>query len=176
MNSFASNPLSVMGRHWFWPAAVAVCAVNALTLSLDGWQSPHIKEFGVLFDLAVLIPVLYLICYRANRKKALIRAVAFACLGIWAAGHIVPQEHQRILTEIGFIRYLGLAVLVAIEIRIGIEIFRLAFRSKTDDESDAAIKQKAEQEGMPPWAIKLMAWESRVWRKVWSAIRGVFSR
>ena len=34
--------------HWFWLLVFAVCAVNALVLVLDGWESPQIKEIGVL--------------------------------------------------------------------------------------------------------------------------------
>lgn len=171
MNEVSLTPNAFIRSHWFWPVAGAVCVVNALVLLLDGWQSPQIKEFGVLFDFAILIPTLYLICYWATGKRALIRCLAMACLGIWAAGHIVPNENHAILSEVGFLRYIGLAVLVAIEIRIGVEIFKLAFRSKSDSESDAAIQRKAEEEGIPPWVAKLMAWESRLWRKIWSIFR-----
>ena len=171
MTKASLMPTSFIKNHWFWPVAGAVCAVNALVLSLDGWQSPQIKELGVLFDFAILIPVLYLICYRASGKKAVIKCVALACLGIWVAGHIVPNEHHAILSEVGYLRYIGLAVLVAIEIRVGLEIFRLALASKSDIESDEAIQRKAEQDGIPPWVAKLMAWESRLWRKLWSIFR-----
>ena len=171
MTKISENRKLTFKNHWFWPLALAICAVNTLVLSLDGWQSPQIKELGVLFDFAILIPVLYLICYRASGKKAVIKCVAIACLGIWAAGHIVPNEYHVILSEVGFLRYIGLSVLVAIEIRVGLEIFRLALRSKSDSESNAAIQRKAEQEGIPPWVAKLMAWESRLWRKLWSIFR-----
>lgn len=174
MAEISPAPRVALRNHWFWPVAIAVLTVNALVITLDGWQSPQIKEIGVLFDLAVLVPMLYLVCYHQNGKKAFIRALAFMCLGIWAAGHIVPDEHHALLTEMGFLRYIGLAVLIAIQIRIGIEVFRLTFRSKNDDESDSAIKRKAEEEGIPPWVAKLMAWESRVWRKAWLKLRGFF--
>lgn len=174
MTEISPAPRVALRNHWFWPVAIAVLTVNAVVISLDGWQSPRIKEVGVLFDLAVLVPVLYLVCYRQNGKKAFIRAIAFMCLGIWTAGHIVPDENHALLTELGFLRYIGLAVLVALEIRIGIEIFRLTFRSKSDAESDSAIEQKAEAEGSPPWVAKLMAWESRAWRKAWLKLRGLF--
>jgi hypothetical protein len=171
MNEVSVAKSSFLRSHWFWPVAVAVCVVNAFVLGLDGWQSPEIKEFGVLFDLAILLPILYLICYRNTGKRALVRCLAMACLGIWAAGHIVPDENHKILIEVGFIRYVGLAVLVAIEIRIGVEIFKLAFRSGSNSESDMAIQKKAEEEGVPSWVAKLMAWESRVWRKIWTIFR-----
>ena len=174
MNEIISSRKGKFKNNWFWPAGLAVCLVNALVLLLDGWQSPQIKEAGVLFDFAVLIPALYLICYWKIGKKAVVNTIAFACLGIWVAGHIVPSEHHAILNEVGFLRYIGLAVLVAIEVRIGVEIFRLAFRSKNHAESDSAVKRKAEEEGIPPWVANIMAWESRMWRKAWSTIRRIF--
>jgi hypothetical protein len=174
MTEICANKRSTFKDHWFWPLACAVCAVNLMVLLLDGWQSPQIKEFGVLLDFAVVIPMLYLICYWRNGKQALIKATALACLGIWAAGHIVPNEHHAILNEVGLLRYIGLAVLIAIQVKIGIEIFRLAFRSESHTESDSAVKRKAEEEGIPPWVANLLARESRMWRKAWLAIRGLF--
>ena len=102
MNEITSSRKFDFKGHWFWPAGFTVCAVNASVLLLDGWQSPQIKEAGVLFDLAVLIPALYLICYRKSGKKVVIKTIAFACLGIWVAGHIAPNEHHAILNGIGF--------------------------------------------------------------------------
>lgn len=176
MTEIGSSSKIGLRNHWFWPLAFAICAINAIVIFIDGWQAPQIKEIGVLFDLAVLIPALYLMCYWTNGKKVLIKATALACLGIWVAGHIVPNEHHSILNEVGLLRYIGLAVLIIMQVRIGIEIFRLAFSSKTDTESDSAVKQKAEEEGIPPWIANLMAWESRIWRKAWSTVRRLFHR
>lgn len=174
MTEISANQRPTFKDHWFWPLAFAVCAVNVLVLLLDGWKSPQIKEVGILFDFAVLIPTSYLICYWRNGKRALIKATALACLGIWAAGHLVPNEYHAILNEVGFLRYIGLAVLIVMQLRIGIEIFRLAFRSESHADSDSAVKRKAEEEGIPPWVANLMAWESRMWRKAWLTIRKLF--
>lgn len=162
-------------RHWFWPAAFAVALTNLVTITLDGWQAPQLKEFGVLFDFAVLIPLFYLFCYRASGKKTLVRTIAFACLGVWLASHIVPDTHHSLIDRIGWVRYLGLSVLVLIEIRLAIEIWRLAFRSKNEDAS-RAIKQKAKEEGVPPWVAKLMAAEAVLWKKMWQSVRSLFTR
>lgn len=170
-----ASSLESLKRHWFWPVALAVVATNALVVVSDGWQAPRIKEFGILFDFAVLIPLLYLICYRASGKRTLVRSLALACLGVWAAGHIVPTVHHSLISQIGWVRYVGLAVLVLIEIRLGIEIWRLAFCSQAED-SGEAIRQKAEQEGMPLWVAKLMAAEARVWKKLWQCVRKFFGR
>lgn len=165
----------ILKRNWFWLAAMAVVAINAFTIASDGWQAPKIKEFGVLFDFAVLIPALYLICYRRLGKKAVVRAIAFACLGVWVAGHVVPDAHHSLMSQIGWLRYVGLAVLVIIEIRLAIEIWRLAFRNQAEDASQV-IQQKAESEGVPPWVAKLMAAEAKFWKKAWQVFRKFLGR
>ncbi|TGD75711.1 hypothetical protein E4634_02185 [Mangrovimicrobium sediminis] len=170
-----TTSISVTGmkRHWFWPAAFAVAAINAFTIVIDGWQAPQLKEFGVIFDFAVLIPLLYFFCYRKLGKQTLVRTIAFACLGFWVAGKIVPDTHHLLIDQLAWVRYLGLAVLVLIEIRIATEIWRLAFCSRSEDASEA-IKLKAEQEGMPPWVAKLMAAEAKFWKKLLQAVRSIF--
>ena len=162
-------------KHWFWPAALAVLLSNALVVAIDGWQAPQLKELGVLFDFAVLVPLLYLLCYRARGKKAVVRTLALACLGVWAAGHFVPDSHHVLISQVGWIRYVGLGVLVLIEIRLAIEIWRLAFRGKAEDESQA-IREKAESEGAPPWVAKLMAAEARFWKKLWQSVGRLLGR
>lgn len=162
-------------KHWFWPAAFAIVAVNAMVVAIDGWQAPRIKEFGVLFDFALLIPALYLICYRASGKKAFVRTIALACLGVWATGHVVPSTHHFLISQIDWVRYVGLAVLVLIEIRLAIEIWRLAFRGHAEDASQA-IREKAEKEGAPPWVAKLMAAEAKIWKQLWRFARKPFGR
>jgi hypothetical protein len=162
-------------KHWFWPAAFAVVAVNVMVLAIDGWQAPRIKEFGVLFDFALLIPALYFICYRTSGKKAFVRTIAFACLGVWVAGHVVPDTHHFLISQIDWVRYVGLAVLVVIEIRLAIEIWRLAFRGHAEDASQA-IREKAEKEGVPPWVAKLMAAEAKFWKKLWRFARKLLGR
>lgn len=172
-----SKIISVAGmkKHWFWPAAFVVAAINAFTIAIDGWQAPQLKEFGILFDFAVLIPLFYWFCYRELGKKTVVRTIAFACLGVWVASHIVPNAHHLLLNQFGWIRYLGLAVLVLIEIRLATEIWRLAFRSQTGDPSQA-IRLKAEKEGMPPWVAKLMAAEAKLWKRIWQSVHSLFRR
>ena len=98
--------------NWFVPVLLLVISLNATVLYYDGLEPLRLKEFGLLFDFAVLLPVLYLICYRSQGKKAVVRAVGLACLGIWLVGKIIPEQNHFILEKISFLRYLGLAVLI----------------------------------------------------------------
>lgn len=150
--------------HWFFLAAIAVLAVDASAILLDGWQTPALLEAGLLFDLAFLIPVLYFLCYRSSGRSAITRALALACLGIWAVGHIVPEENHQLITKLGFLRYVGLGVLIVIEVKVIAAIYRAAFSS---DGSGKDATQVAAESEMPQWVAKLMAWEASIWRKLW---------
>ena len=104
----------------------------------------------------------------------MLRALGLSCLGIWVAGHIVPSEHHHILSSAGFVRYIGLAVLFAIELKLALVIYRSVFR-KGQDAAPAALAA-AKDAGMPEWAARLMAWEVSLWRKAWDAVQRFVGR
>jgi hypothetical protein len=78
--------------NWFIAAFFAVLSANAAVLYFDGLHSVRLKEFGLLFDFAILLPALYLLCYRSQGKKAVFRALALACLGVWAFFFLLSCE------------------------------------------------------------------------------------
>lgn len=173
-----STPVQKIGRalrvHWFVLAALVVLVGDLAVTALDGWSSPRLLEAGIVFDLAVVIPALYLWCYRSRGKAAIVRAVALGCLGIWVAGHVVPDEHHRILGTVGLVRYVGLAVLLVIELKLVVAIYRAAF-GEAKDAAPAALTA-ARDAGMPEWAARLMAWEAALGRKAWNAVRRLLGR
>ena len=173
--SMTGNKFKISFRtHWFFLAA-AVVAISDLTVAaFDGWSNPALIEAGILFDLSIVIPALYLWCYRSRGKAAVLRAVALSCLGIWVAGHVVPSEHHHILGTVGFVRYIGLGVLLVIELKLAVMIFRAAF--SRDQEAAPAVLETAKDAGMPEWAARLMAWEASLWRKAWDFVRRMVGR
>ncbi len=174
MSTTAGQRLISLRSHWFVLAAAAVAIADGAAIALDDWSNPSLLEAGLLFDLCVVIPALYLWCYRARGKAALLRAVALACLGMWIAGHIVPDQHHQLLSTVGFARYIGLGVLLVIEIKLVAMVYRAAFRSEPD--AARAALESAEKAGMPEWVARLMAWEASLWRRAWDALRRVVSR
>ncbi len=78
MSTKTSDPLRLLRAHWFFPAAAIALLLNSITVYLDQWSSPQLLEAGLLFDFAVLLPVLYLICYRSEGKRSVVRAIALA--------------------------------------------------------------------------------------------------
>jgi hypothetical protein len=165
-----SNTLKV---HWFVCAAVAVLAGDALMVLVDGWSAPALIEFGLLFDLVIVIPALYAWCYRNRGIKTLWRALALACLGMWAAGAIVPDRHHDLIDRVYWARYLALGVLLVIEIKFMVAVYRAAFAREPDE---ARMRAAADAAGLPPWATKMMAWEAGLWRKAWFGLRRLLGR
>lgn len=174
MNTKTSNPLSLLRAHWFFPVAAIALLLNSVTVYLDQWSSPQLLEAGLLFDFAILLPVLYLICYRSEGKRSVVRAIALACLGIWALGHVVPQSYQSLLHDLKVVRNVGLGVLVLLQIKLVVAIFRATSGASASAEDEAS--RLADETGTPPWVKKLLAWEASVWIKVWRFVRRAFRK
>jgi hypothetical protein len=164
-------PSSSFRTHWFLLAAPLVIAMDVFMALTQRAEAPRLVEAGVLFDLAILLPALCWACYRYQGRKAIIRAVALSCLGIWVAGKLVPVEEQVLLTCVAPLRYVGLAVLVWIEIAIVLAIWRAILEGKPD-----AVVSVATDKNMPQWVAKLMAWEARFWLGAWKRLRKLFGR
>jgi len=174
MNINAENIKNFIRVHWFLLAAAAVVTGDLVAASLDSWSNPKLLEAGILFDLSVVVPALYLWCYRSRGKAAIVRAVALSCLGIWVAGHIVPSEHHQVLSTVGFVRYVGLAVLIIIQLKLVLMIYRATFRR--DNDAKPTVLATAKDAGMPEWVARLMAWEASLLRKAWDAVRRMTGR
>lgn len=172
MSTKASNTLRLLRVHWFFPAAAIALLMNSTAVYLDRWSSPELLEAGLLFDFAILLPVLYLVCYRAGGKRSVIRAIALACLGIWAVGHVVPEANHSLLRDLEVVRYFGLGVLVLLQVKLIVAIFRAMSGASAGAEREASTL--ADETGTPPWVRKLLAWEARIWLKVWRFLRRAF--
>ncbi len=159
--------------HWFFLAAPLVLAVNLyVALSSRGEITPLI-EFGLLFDLVVLLPCLYWLCYRAQGRKAIVKAAALACLGIWIALKLVPEQEQTMLGYVAPLRYIGLAALIWLELVIMWAIYRSVFKGGTVDEAVANATAQGTND-MPPWLARLLAKEAALWAKAWRAVKRMF--
>lgn len=163
------GPLGMTARlkdNWFWPLAIILWAFVMLisrtvpTQKLDGW------EMAVIFDVLVTLPALFALCYRTKltRGKLVLRILALQCLGIWLATKIVPFETQILLPQLSWLRYVGLSVLVFIELRIVLAMFKVIFKAET-------TTTQLEDFGMPPFLAKLALLEARFWHWLFSIFR-----
>ena len=172
MSTKTSNTLSLLRVHWFFVAAAIALLINSTTVYLDQWSSPQLLEAGLLFDFAILLPLLYLICYRSEGKRSVVRAIALACLGIWALGHVVPEGNQSLLHNLQFVRYVGLGVLILLQVKLIVAIFRAV--SGVSAGADREASKLADETATPPWVRKLLAWEAAIWIRVWRFLRRAF--
>jgi hypothetical protein len=161
-------------NNWFYPLAIAVALGDVSALHFQDWSHPRLLEAAVVFDLAVVLPLLYLWCYRARGAAATIRAVCLASLGIWAAGHIVPLEHQHLLGSLSWLRTTAMVVLVLIEIRILFGFYKAIFAS---DKTPEQIAEKLTSDvKLPTWLTRWVALEARVLRRVSGFVKSLFGR
>ena len=172
MSTKTRDTLKFLRANWFVPAAAVALLINSTTIYLDQWSSPELLEAGLIFDFAVLLPVLYLICYRSEGKRSVVRAIALACLGIWAVSQVVPENNQSLLQDLQLVRYVGLGVLVLLQVKLIVAIFRAMSGASANAEHEAS--RLADETGTPPWVRKLLAWEAAVWIKIWRFIRRAF--
>lgn len=150
-------------RNWFVPLVIVLVAVvwviGSQMAALPDRQALSQFEAALTFDALVTLPALYWLCYRnyKTRSALALRIVALQCLGIYWAGRVIPEESRNILPYLGPVRVAGLVMLVAVELRLLIMVMRLVFRSSTDVDT-------LKQEGVPPLLAKMMLFEARFWR------------
>ncbi len=154
--------------HWFFFVAPVILAgwiyvTKAIQAPVD-----RILEVGLLFDLVVLVPCLYWVCYRVRGRRSVLRAAALACLGIWVALKLVPEPEREILSYVAPLRWVGLAALLWLEIKVVTAIYKSVFKGGSTVQ--AASMATAD---MPPWAARLVALEAKVWLKVWQCIKRI---
>jgi len=151
--------------HWFVKASLLVVAGDVAAIRL--W--PETSELGVILDVTLLVPLLYLLCYRPGPRAGALRVVALACLGIWLASHLVPADAQQLPPWLEPLRWAGLGLLILVEIKVVWLMIR-AVLGRGD--AGQSVDAMAQAEGLPRWAARLMAWEARLWQ----ALVGWFRR
>jgi hypothetical protein len=154
-------------RHWFYLAVpVLALAAFAFRTSHPWDEQPFLGEITTLFDWCLFVPALYVICYRDMPRRALmLRALALVCGGIWIASKIVPDPAETILPAWGWLRAVGLAILVVFELFAAVAMLRVVFGAAPDPEALA-------RQGIPPLLVRLMLAEARFWRWIWARMRG----
>ncbi len=87
---------------------------------------------------------------------------------------MVPEAKQSLLHELQVVRYVGLGVLVLLQVKLMVAIFRAMSGASASAEEEAS--RLADETGTPPWVKKLLAWEASVWIKVWRFVRRAFRK
>ncbi|MBD8525775.1 hypothetical protein [Pseudomarimonas arenosa] len=157
----------LLNRHWFaLPALLVVFGALVVSQTADWPVEARLIEAGLLFDLAVLIPALYLWCYRKSGKSAALRALALSCGGVWAASHLVPLEHQVLLPWLTWLRYAAIGLLIYVEVRVLASVYFAVILGRKSPEM-AAI-ELSNSLGIPAQFAQLLAKEAEFWRRVFA--------
>lgn len=162
--SHEHRPYGWLRRHWFIPLATAIVLGDVGALHFQDWDHPRLFEGAVLFDFAIVLPLLYLWCYRARGTGVILPMIGLASLGIWAASHLIPVEHQHVLGSVAWLRTLAIAVLVLIEVKILFGFYKAVFASDSTPE-DIAEKLAADLP-LPRWVTRVLAFEARMLRRL----------
>ena len=93
-------------------------------------------------------------------------------LGFWASSNLLPASGQFIIPELWPVRYLALAVLLLIEVKIIVAFYRSVFSGASPQD---AAKKLQNESGMPAWAAKLAAAEAALWGKVYNMVKALLS-
>lgn len=162
----AFNPIFArLGQHWFIPAALLILSGAIVSSLTAGWATEaRLLESALLFDLAILLPFLFWICYRLKAKAMAIRSVALACSGIWLATWLVPSDHQSLLPDVAFLRYVAIALLVYVEVRIVAALYWSVVLGRVSP--DQAADHLVRDAGIPQPLAVFMAKEARFWKRV----------
>ena len=158
---------SVIGHNWFYALLPLWLLASFEFRSTHPWEAqPQLGEAITLFDWCIFVPVTFAICYRGMSRRALfLRVLALVCGGVWLAGKLVPADSQYLLQSIGTIRWVGLSVLLLFEMAAFVAILRVVFGATPDPRA-------LEEQGIPPFVVKIMIAEAKFWRWLWGRLTG----
>ena len=157
-----------LAGNWFVPLLALLLLVEFAFSRSVSWSDPAFAEAAMLFDLAVFVPALFLLCYggRLAARTLLLRAGALSLLGIYIASHLVPAQAQVLLPNLSWARVAGQAVLMLIELRLVYEVLKMVFTGRS------SAGEVAARTGAPQWVVRLMLLEARFWKAVWRILSG----
>jgi hypothetical protein len=159
--------------NWFFLAAALIVATDMVALRTPNWATPRLLEIGLLSDFTLIVPCLYLACYWRRGKRTYLKAVALASLGFWCGSKLLPETGQSIVQALWPVRYIALAVIVLVEFKVMLAVYRAVFAGASRKEAAATLQAQA---GMPTWAAKLAVAEAAFWRSVVLKARAVLGR
>ena len=156
-----------LARNWFVPLAALLLGLELAFARTTEWAAGGYEEAAILFDMAVFVPLLHLVCYRrtVSARALAIRTAALVLSGIYLASLLVPAEAQRWVDDLGWLRAAGVAAIALVELKIMFEVMKLVF-------GGGHVDQVVERSGAPAWVVRLMLLEARFWKAVWRLIRG----
>ena len=176
-NKISNSVFQWLSQHWFVPGVLVIIGLDIYIVQTVKWSNPLVIEVGVLLTLSVIIPIIYLTCYRSGLRRTLIRMSGLSLLGVWLASVLIPDSYQTLLLHLVPLRYLGIAVLCVVEVKL--LIMMLTFIIYQDDNeglSKQLSEQLSEKGDLPEWYARLMAYEAAFWRRLFHWLKQLITR
>lgn len=120
-------------------------------------------EWLYLLDALVTLPIICLLCIK-NKKDAIIKSLALACLAIFIGSVIIPEQNKWIWTYLENGRYLLLACFLVFEIA-AIWTVSIAIKSAilNAQDPDSAIEQPIKRITGQSLLTNVFCFEARLW-------------
>ena len=147
----------ILKAHWYLPVAALILVVDSRTVWQIHQRQPQLAELGFLADVLLLLPFLAWLAYRGPGSRRLLKPLAIACAGVWLASRILPPDCQHWLPYLRPLRWAGLAVLLVIELRLIVAVYRRAFGGAAPMDTAKLLHNTG---GVPHWLARLMAQEA----------------
>jgi hypothetical protein len=165
----------ILKRHLFLAAAGMVVLGVVITTQTANWMMEgNSIEIAIMVDLAILLPALYLWLHRPLQKTVVLKSLAIGCAGIWLTGLLIPSQHQSLLPSFAWLRYIGIAILGYIEIRVFLIIYRAVLAQASPAEK--YTEELAAATGIPKRFIELIVKEAIFWKVLMLKLRVFFRR
>ncbi len=156
----------------FISLSLCVVLINVFMINFSGLDLNLLTEIAVLTDFSIVIPIIYVVCFRYHLRRAVIKVIGLVCLGVWGASVLMPESQQQIIQEISVIRFAGIGVLLFIELKIIISIWKSLFKGSS---KETVVKNITQDSDMPPWLAQLLVWETSLWLKLGKLV-GIFKK
>lgn len=152
----------------FWSLALTTVFILYIGANPSEGSKFTLLELEVLFGSSFVLPLLVVLFFPGSIKSIVLKFLAICCLGVWLAHRIFPIEQQVILPELVWLRYMGMVILALLEIKLVAMVFKTIVNDK-EKKLDAKRLQEAQE--MPEWVAKIMAWETNMWKGLFSLFR-----
>ena len=152
--------------NWFIPVVATLFAFSWMVLRSSNLEQSGGIETAVVFDAVVTIPCLFWLCYRGQMpvKAMAIRVIGLQCFGLLTASWFIPPEQQWLLPNLAPFRWIGMALLAVFEAKLAFFTIGAVFKAGTRPVHLTA-------QGVPEPIAKILLFEAKFWRWVWSKLR-----
>lgn len=159
-----------------WALGFALAAYLFSWLMLhrpSGWlhAAGGLPQWPIAFDLLLTVPAVYWWLHRRERRRAWLGALALVGTGIWVATLLLPDTSGPLWSGLRFVRGLGIALVVLLEIGVMASMLRFVAVFARDGNPDYALREAVRRRLGTTLTARIMAFDMRMWLQVFAGAR-----